>query len=125
MKILEGLYDEINEMYFDINFVIIDNLKATFENDYQTEKKRIQNQYEEIRKRVDLLEKLELEKLEESKVNFLESKFNKLFEESEIVGSYYKYFYEVKNQCKYIIFFNKFSLFLFFKILSLFKRTNN
>ena len=96
--LLKSLYMEIEEKYCETNFILIDEFRKTFENDFNKEKTRIIKQYQDIREKINDLEKLELSNLEKSKRNFLESKFNKIFEESDKVANYYKTFYFCKDQ---------------------------
>lgn len=105
-KILESGIKDIEDKFCDTNFTLIDEFRKTFENDFHDEEKRIKKQYEDLRMRIDALERLELENLEKSKNQFLENKFKKVFEESEKVGNYYKVFYHCKNQ--YFSHYNRF-----------------
>jgi len=97
-NLLMGLYMDIEEKYCETNFILIDEFRNTFENDYQNEKIRIKKQYQEIRARIDNLEKLELANLDQSNKTFLEARFDKIFQEADKVANYYKTFYFCKDQ---------------------------
>lgn len=102
-KLLEASIMDIEDKYCETNFKLIEEFKKSFESDYDNEKKRIQNQYKEIRRKIDELEQHELDNLERSKEAFLESKFRKVFNESDRVSNYYKIFYDIKDQCKMLL----------------------
>ena len=75
--LLKNLMDDIEDKFCETNFTLIDEFKQTFENDYNEEINRIKKQYDEIRRKVNSLEKLELDNLEKSKSQFLNNKFQK------------------------------------------------
>jgi serine/threonine protein kinase len=105
-KVVEMLGIDLEEKFCETNFFLIDEFRNTFNNDYEEEEKRIKNQYDEIRKKIDVLEKLELGNLKKSRQIFLDKKFKKIFEESDKVAEYYKTFYYCKDQ--FFSHFNRF-----------------
>lgn len=96
--ILEYLQSEIEDKFCEPNFVLIEEFRKTFEKDYSDEESRIRRQYESIRDRIDHLERLELQNLENSRNRFLESKFQRVFSESDRISQIYDTFYTNKNQ---------------------------
>ena len=88
---------EVEKIELDKNYKIIQKFCNTFNSDYEAEKEKIKQTYNEIRKKIKDLHKLQIRHLDESKQNFLDSKFQKIFQESKKIGDYCKIFYTTKN----------------------------
>ncbi len=98
---LEDLIREIDSKQIDTNYEVIKSMKNVFENDFLLEEKRIKEQFEIIRKKIDDLEKMQIDKLRSSREDFLNEKFGKLFNESEKAEYYYNSYLKSKQQCKF------------------------
>jgi hypothetical protein len=96
---LEDLIREIDSKQIDTNYEVIKSMKNVFENDFLQEEKRIREQFEIIRKKIDDLEKMQIEKLRNSREEFLNEKFGKIFNESEKAEYYYNSYLKSKQQC--------------------------
>ena len=88
---------EVEKIELDKNYKIIQKFCNTFNSDYEAEREKIKQTYNDIRKKVKELHKLQLRHLDESKQSFLDSKFQKIFQESKKIGDYCKTFYTTKN----------------------------
>lgn len=87
----------IQKIELDKNFKVIENFCQNFNNDYESEKERIKESYESIRNKIIDMQKMQLKNLEASRINFLDSKFKKIFNESKKIGNLCKTFYLTKN----------------------------
>ena len=87
----------IQKLELDKNFKVIENFCQNFQSDYENERDRIKESYESIKRKVNDLHKMQLKNLEASRLNFLESKFKKIFNESKKIGNLCKTFYATKN----------------------------
>ena len=83
---------QINKSYIDIK-----EINKKFYEDYQNEKEKIPILYKELREKVKKLKNMQLEKLEKSKQNFLDIKFQKYFTMSDILSNYCTQFYQTKE----------------------------
>ena len=99
---------EIEKIELDRNYKVIEKFCNTFNNDYENEKEKIKKNYENIRKKIKELHKLQINQLNESKFNFLDSKFKKIFNESKKIGEYCKTFYF--NKYLFLSNLNRFNL---------------
>jgi esterase/lipase len=98
--ILGDLHDSINDINCESTFIYIEEFKSNFEKDYINEEKRIKNQFNEIRRSIDSLEKIQLDALRKSKDEFLKNRFENIFKEADITKKYYNFYKESKNLCK-------------------------
>ena len=99
---------DIEKIELDRNYKVIEKFCNTFNNDYENEKEKIKKNYENIRKKIKELHKLQINQLNDSKFNFLDSKFKKIFNESKKIGDYCKTFYF--NKYLFLSNLNRFNL---------------
>ena len=97
LSVIKMLSEDLEERFIDTNFLQIDEFKRVFEKDFEDEERRIKRQFDDIRSKVDHLEAIQLKNLRKSKDDFLDQKFEKIFEESRTVAEYYRLFYEAKE----------------------------
>lgn len=98
-SILANLFDSIDSIICETTFNYIENFKVSFERDFTNEENRIKTMFKEIRKSIDNLEIIQLEALKKSRDEFLNNKFDNIFEEAEITKKYYSFYKESKSQC--------------------------
>lgn len=98
---IADLFDSVNDTNCESTFNYIEEFKSNFEKDYQNEENRIKNVFNDIRKSIDDLEKIQLENLKKSRDDFLKNKFDNIFKEAEITKKYYSFYKESKNSCKF------------------------
>lgn len=83
---------EMNRSYIDIK-----QMNKQFYEDYEIEKAKIPKLYKELREKIKNIRDIQLDKLEKSKRNFLETKFQKYFEMSDKLSIYCQQFYQTKD----------------------------
>lgn len=103
-SILANLFDSIDSIICETTFNYIENFKVSFEKDFTNEENRIKTMFKEIRKSIDNLEIIQLEALKKSRDEFLNNKFDNIFEEAEITKKYYSFYKESKSQCNKTLF---------------------
>ena len=99
-SLLSTLFEQIDLIICETTFSYIENFKTNFEKDYTNEEARIKNVFNEVRKSIDNLEKIQLESLKKSREDFLTNKFDNIFKEAELTKKYYSFYKESKTQCK-------------------------
>ena len=105
-RIIKSYLTELEKLEIDKNYKIVQEFRTIFQNDYETEKNRINTQYDKILNILDEMEKEELLNLEISKGKF-ESQNKKAFYDSEINEKNAISFFETKP-----IFFSNLNRFL-------------
>ena len=96
-KILNEPIKEMKEKFLDSNYIVIEDLKHKFEEDYSMEKDNINKNYEHLSSIVLDLKERQLASLELSKEQFLKQGFENMFVESQRMLILYTYFYDTKK----------------------------
>ena len=97
----------IQKIDLDENFKVVEAFCENFNNDYISEKERIRESYQSIRNKIKELQEMQLKNLEDSRSNFLDSKFKKIFNESKKIGNLCNIFYQTKSD--FLSHYNRFN----------------
>ena len=95
-KILKGFQVDLEKLEMEKNFKIIEEFSQDFDNDYYEEEQRINREYEMILKKINELEKNQLNNLELSKEKFQQAN-QKLFFGSKNIEDYCNNLYSTKD----------------------------
>ena len=93
---LKGYQVDLEKLEMEKNFKIIEEFSQSFECDYESEKERINSQYEAIMKKINDLEKTQLQNLDQAKEKF-ELNFQKIFSESQRIEDFCNSLYSTKS----------------------------